>query len=125
MERELGLERGEIGKFYRTMNRGEGGNKKKATTLALLKEAGVFRIKRTKPKGQSTPYWIAFAGKGPAKRHPPPFFMSDAEHVFEFKYYTSEPAASVESDVDLEEMANEAGNTPSGHRPTSCTVMAR
>ena len=42
VELELGLERGDTGKCYGAMNHGEGDQKKKVTTLDLLREAGVF-----------------------------------------------------------------------------------
>ena len=76
-----------------------------------------------KAKGQATQYLIAFAGKGPVKRHLLPFSMRDAEHVFERKDITSDLAVLAELDVVLEEVANEPSDTPSGPTRLSDTLM--
>ena len=51
VELDLGLERGGIGRFYRSMNFG-GGRKKKKCTMALLREAGVFRKMGKRAEGR-------------------------------------------------------------------------
>ena len=66
VELDLGLEREDIGSFYRSINHG-GGQKKKEASMALLREAGVFRKMGKRAKGQAPQCWIAFAGKGRRK----------------------------------------------------------